>query len=326
MNSESSTNTVPRSERLLGGLWGAVVGDALGVPVEFEERAEVRSHPVVGMRGHGTHDQPAGTWSDDSSLLLCTADSLLRHEFDTEDMGKRFVAWYHEGLWTPWKRVFDVGVATSQALTRIANGMRAEVAGGDGQFSNGNGSLMRILPVALRFAQQPTKALLDRVHRASAITHRHSRSQMACGLYSLVIRELLADYGPQEAFKRGIAAFRSFYEPDPYWAAELDYFQLAMAGDLATRPESEIDSSGYVVHTLTASLWCLLTTSNFRDCVLKAVNLGGDTDTTGCVAGGLAGVAYGPQSIPAEWVQQLARHQELEQLFSAFYQTSENGT
>jgi ADP-ribosyl-[dinitrogen reductase] hydrolase len=184
---------------------------------------------------------------------------------------------------------------------------------------------MRILPVALRFAQQPTKALLDRVHRASAITHRHLRSQMACGLYSLVIRELLAGAGPQEAFQRGTAAFRSFYDEDPYWAVELDYFKLAAASDLGNRPESQIDSSGYAIHTLTASLWCLLTTNSFRDCVLKAVNLGGDTDTTGCVSGGLAGVTYGCQAIPVEWTQQLARHQELDQLFNSFSKLCTDG-
>ena len=318
MNTTSSMKAVSRDDRVLGGLWGAVVGDALGVPVEFRNRSEVQSNPVVGMRSHGTHNQPVGTWSDDSSLLLCTADSLIRHEFDIEDIGKRFVAWYQQNLWTPWGKVFDVGVATSQALARIANGMRAEVAGGDGQYSNGNGSLMRILPMAVRFAELPTKLLLEQIHRASAITHRHPRSQMACGFYSLAIRELLAGLVPQEAFKNAQNTFRAFYEPDPYWAVELDCFQLILVGDLERHPESEIDSSGYVIHTLTASLWCLLTTSNYQDCVLKAVNLGGDTDTTGCVAGGLAGVAHGVQAIPAQWIQQLARHQDLDSLFNKF--------
>ena len=326
MSDGFSAGVISRKDRVLGGLWGAVAGDALGVPVEFEERAEVQSHPVVGMRGYGTHRQPPGTWSDDSSLLLCTADSLVRHEFDTEDIGRRFVGWYREELWTPWGKVFDVGVATSQALARIANGMRAEVAGGDGQYSNGNGSLMRILPVALRFSTESTKTLLDRVHRASAITHRHIRSQMACGLHSLVVRELLFGTVPQEAVKRGIKAFQAFYESDPYWAAELDYFQQLLAADLGTRPESEIESGGYVIHTLTASLWCLLTTSNYSECVLKAVNLGGDTDTTGCVAGGVAGVAYGQQCIPGEWIRQLARHHDLNQLFDDFSTLCENGT
>src|SRR5262249_28811323 len=157
---------------------------------------------------------------------------------------------------------------TSQALARIANGVRAEVAGGDGQYSNGNGSLMRILPVALRFAHQPIKTLLDRVHRASAITHRHVRSQMACGLYSLVIQKLLAGSNPEEAFEQGCNAFNAFYDADPYWAVELDYFRLATARDLKMRPESDIDSSGYVLHTLTASIWSLLTTKSYQECVL----------------------------------------------------------
>ncbi len=307
-----------RKDRILGGLWGAVVGDALGVPVEFLSRDEVQQELVTDMRGNGSHRQPAGTWSDDSSLLLCTTDSLLRHDFDTEDIGHRFVQWYRERLWTPWGKVFDVGATTAQALGRIANGVRAEVAGSNDEYSNGNGSLMRILPVALRFASESMKVLLDRVHRASAITHRHPRSQMACGLYALVTRQLLSGANPARAFQRGVAESRSFYEADAYWAVELDSFQLALAGDLGSRLESEIDSSGYVVHTITASLWCLLTTENYRDCVLKAVNLGGDTDTTGCVAGGLAGVAYSVRSVPQNWINQLARQPELEGLFNRF--------
>jgi ADP-ribosyl-[dinitrogen reductase] hydrolase len=309
---------ISRKDQILGGLWGSLVGDALGVPVEFMDRAEVQSDPVTEMRGFGTHRQPAGTWSDDSSLLLCSTESLIRHEFDTGDMGKRFVRWYQEEIWTPHGKTFDVGVATASALTRIANGMRAEVAGGDDQFSNGNGSLMRILPVSLRFADCPIKQAMDRVHRASALTHRHPRSQMACGLFTLVVRELLNGNNTSSSYDAGLSAFRKFYESDPWWSAEWDYFQLLLAGDLARRPESEIDSGGYVLNTLPASLWCLLTTQNFRDCVLKAVNLGGDTDTTGCVAGGLAGVAYGIKSIPPDWMRQLARRGDVDCLFREF--------
>ena len=318
-----SDQALSNRDRILGGLWGSLTGDALGVPVEFKDRATVQADPVKDMRGHGSHRQPPGTWSDDSSLLLCSTDSLVRHEFDTEDMGARFLSWYREELWTPHGKVFDVGVATSRALARIASGMRAEHAGGDDQFSNGNGSLMRIIPVALRFRDAPIKDLLARVHRASAITHRHSRSQMACGFFTLVVRELLNGCSPSDAFAKAVAAFRSFYEPDPWWAIELDYFQLILAGDLAQRPESEIDSGGYVLHTLPASLWCLLTTSNYEECVLKAVNLGGDTDTTGCVAGGLAGVHYGLKAIPEQWLHALARHDEVEMLFNDFSQLIE---
>ena len=309
---------VSKRDRILGGLWGSLVGDALGVPVEFKDRANVQSDPVKDMRGFGSHKQPPGTWSDDSSLLLCSVDSLLHDEFDTEDMGKRFVRWHREELWTPHGKVFDIGVATSRALARISGGMRAEVAGGDDQFSNGNGSLMRIMPVSLRFNDQPIKSLLDRVHRASAITHGHPRSQMACGLFTLAVRGLLGGEAPPDAIATALSAFRAFYEPDPWWASECDHFQLLLAGDLAGRPENEIDSGGYVIHTLTASLWCLQTTSSYSDCVLKAVNLGGDTDTTGCVAGGLAGVLYGLNAIPHQWIRALARHDDVATSFNRF--------
>lgn len=314
----NSSLVISKRERILGGLWGSLIGDALGVPVEFLDRASVQADPVDDMRGFGTHRQPAGTWSDDSSLLLCTVDSFLRHEFNTEDIGKRFCDWYREGLWTPHGKVFDAGVTTVNALSRIEMGVQVEFAGGDDQFNNGNGSLMRILPVPLRFAGYPTKDLLNRVHRASAITHRHARSQMACGFFTFVVRELLNEKDSFDAFANGLSAFRSFYEPDPWWAAEFDYFQLLLAGDLPKRPESEIASSGYVLHTLGASLWCLSTTSSFKECVLKAVNLGGDTDTTGCVAGGLAGVRYGVRAIPEKWIRSLARHDEIELLFNRF--------
>ena len=165
--------------------------------------------------------------------------------------------------------------------------------------------------------------MLDRVHRASAITHRHPRSQMACGLFTLVIRELLNGSDASNAFVNALSDFRSFYVPDPWWAAEFDYFQLLLPGDLARHSEAEINSGGYVLHTLAASLWCLLTTGGYQECVLKAVNLGGDTDTTGCVAGGLAGVYYGLTHIPEQWIHALARRTEVETLFNAFSQLLE---
>lgn len=119
-----------RRDRILGGLWGPLVGDALGVPVEFMDRKSVQSDPVIDMRGYGSHRQPSGTWSDDSSLLLCTVDSLLHHTFDTEDLGRRFVRWKKAEIWTPHGRVFDIGATTSEALSRVAQGVRAELAGG----------------------------------------------------------------------------------------------------------------------------------------------------------------------------------------------------
>jgi len=206
-----------------------------------------------------------------------------------------------------------VGLTTRDALIRIRDGVAAEQAGGRDEHSNGNGSLMRILPVALRFADEPIRSLVNRIGRASAITHGHERCRMACGYYAVVVKELLAGVQPREALKRSRDAFSQTFAGNP----ELKQFQH-IAEDLHTKPEDWAVATGYVVHTLTASLWCLLTTNNYRDCVLKAVNLGGDTDTTGCVAGGLAGVAYGVGAVPQNWNHQLARQPDLDDLFNRF--------
>ncbi len=304
-------------ERILGGLWGAVVGDALGVPVEFQSRAQVQRNPVADLRGHGTYNQPKGTWSDDSSLMLCTLDSLLEHPFDTDDMGRRFVQWSHGKLWTPWGSVFDIGIATRQAINRIEQGVPAEQAGGSSEQSNGNGSLMRILPIALRFANEPPKRLLDCAHRASAITHQHPRSQMACGFYCLVVAGLLHDQSPAAAHAAAAEIFRVAYTKKPF-ASELPHFEAVLSQNLAAVPEREIPSSGYVVATLTASLWCLLTSKSYKETALKAVNLGEDTDTTAIVAGGLAGVCYGQSAVPEEWRKAMARVGDLKSLFNKF--------
>ena len=247
-------------------------------------------------------------------MILCTTESLLNHEFDLEDMGRRFVRWMNDGLWTANGEVFDVGGTTCTALCNIAKGVSAREAGGRSEESNGNGSLMRILPAVLRFAGEPAGSFADRLEKVSAITHGHPRSQMACVLYGSVIRQLLLGVQPRQAVDSARVEFRGRYEQAP----QFSYLRRILEDDLNSLPEWEIVSTGYVLHTLHASLWCLLTTRNYPDCVLKAVNLGGDTDTTGCVAGGLAGVAYGMKSIPEEWSGQLARQNDLEQLFRPF--------
>ena len=161
-----------RQSRILGGLWGAIIGDALGVPVEFKSREEVRRNPITGMRGYGTFNLPSGSWSDDSSLLLCTVESLL-DGFDTSSMGELFIRWLTEGYWTPWGNTFDVGASTMSSIGRMMREVPPEEAGGRGENDNGNGSLMRILPVGIFFARQPSEELLNYVHRASSLTHRH---------------------------------------------------------------------------------------------------------------------------------------------------------
>jgi ADP-ribosyl-[dinitrogen reductase] hydrolase len=305
--------------RMLGGLWGAVVGDALGVPVEFKKRGEVKRDPITGMRGFGTFNLPAGSWSDDSSLLLCTTDSLV-HGFDLDDMAARFIRWLTEGLWTPFGSAFDIGNATSQAIARLRRGIGPDKSGGNGEHDNGNGSLMRILPVALFYKRSGIDVLLQGAHAVSSITHRHPRSLVACGMYCIMARFLLEGAGIQEAYKETIGLAPYVYDHDPY-ARELTRIGRVLGGKLASLKEDDIRSSGYVIDTLEASTWCLLTTGSYEEAVLRAVNLGEDTDTTGCVTGGLAGLYYNKMGIPEKWMSAIARSAEIDTLFNNFIQT-----
>lgn len=310
--------TLPTShQRILGGFYGSLIGDALGVPVEFASREARKIDPVIGMRSHGAHGQPAGTWSDDGSLLLCSVESLVEKGFDLQDMGERFLQWFELGHWAAHGLVFDIGNTTRQALLRISHDIPAIQAGGRDQYDNGNGSLMRILPVALANLHQDEGTFITRIAQASAITHGHARSQMACVFHGFMVRELMLGTAAHEALQKTQQSFQRVYAE----TEELGTFRDVLRSDLASQPELHIHSGGYVMETLTASLWCLLTTDNFSDCVLKAVNLGSDTDTTGCVAAGLAGVFYGIDTIPTEWRLALPRQQDLRDLFARFEQS-----
>ena len=238
---------------LKDAVYGAAVGDALGVPFEFMQRG---SFHATGMTGHGTHNQPAGTWSDDTSMILATCDSIRElGRIDPADMRKRFEAWIRKGEYAIDGNVFDFGNTVSRALSRGEGCSEA--------MDNGNGSLMRIVPLAF------TDATDDQVREVSAITHAHAISMDACVQYIRIARSLVMGEDPD----------------------------ILLPG--------EVRSGGYVLDTLGAALWCLERTGSYEECVLTAVNLGSDTDTTACVAGALAGIKYGYDSIPREWIDQL---------------------
>lgn len=306
-----------RRSRVLGGLWGSVVGDALGVPVEFTTRVERDRDPVREVRGYGTYNQPPGTWSDDSSLMLCTLLSLNERSLDLGDIGQRFVRYLTQSYATPYGSVFDVGMATARAIDRLRTGCIPEQAGGTTDRDNGNGSLMRILPIALRFYQETPERLIEIAHLVSRITHGHPRSQLACGYACLLISRLLAGDSASVAYERTNALVERLYA-DPQWHAEQAAYGRLLSGRIASEPRSAIQSSGYVVHTLEASVYLLLRSPSYSQAVLDAINLGDDTDTTACVVGGLAGVLHGQEAIPQSWLDPIARRAELSVWFEQF--------
>ncbi|WP_294276519.1 ADP-ribosylglycohydrolase family protein [uncultured Chryseobacterium sp.] len=304
------------------GIFGVCIGDALGVPVEFRSREQLKRSPVTTMRSMGSHRQPAGTWSDDSSLTLCLADSLCKG-YDLEDMALKFLQWYNAEIWTPYGRVFDIGIATSQAIQRIGKGIFPTLCGGYSEFDNGNGSLMRILPLVFYIKDFPIEKRFDIVKDVSSITHGHIRSVLACFIYLEFALELLKKKDKWEAYRAMQKTVQQFLDNNPICSQnEMDKFHRILelkVGDYDTQPihtleENEISSSGYVLHSLEASLWCFLNSESYSEAVLKAVNLGEDTDTTGAITGGLAGLYYGFGSIPEEWVAQLVRKDDIEKL------------
>ena len=282
-------------------IMGFVVGDALGVPFEFKQRD---TFEAKGLTGWGTHGQPPGTWSDDSSMTLATISALERcGQISTVMIMHSFFRWLRYGDFTAWGNVFDVGCTTRQAIYRYSNGWEPEECGGTSENDNGNGSLMRILPLAFLNCD-----LVD-VAKVSKLTHGHIISISACEIYVSIAKSLIAGKGIREAIAERMRPEYYFHER----------FERLKSLESLTR--GEIKSTGFVVDTLEAALWCLLKTDNYRDCVLMAVNLGGDTDTIAAVAGGLAGIIYGiggKKGIPKEWACQIVKYMEIKELCESF--------
>ncbi|MEA5576256.1 ADP-ribosylglycohydrolase family protein [Anabaena sp. UHCC 0451] len=304
-----------KTTKVLSGLMGVCVGDALGVPVEFTSRAERLKSPVTSMLGYGTWNQPPGTWSDDSSLTLCLAECLCEG-FSLDAIANFFSRWYTEGYWGAHSQVFDIGGTTRQAIINWQQGMSPINAGGSSENSNGNGSLMRILPMAYFYQTLTFRELIERVHQVSGITHGHLRSKMACGIYISIAVELLAGFKPKVAYLQGLEKIQAIYfnHFNSEYALEKPHFDRVFSGKIAHIPIEEISSGGYVIDTLEASLWCFLNSSSYAQAVLTAVNLGGDTDTTAAVTGGLAGIYYGGENIPSEWLEQIPRQEDIMEL------------
>ncbi len=302
---------------------GLVVGDALGVPAEFMNREELTKSPIAEMRGYGTHSQPAGTWSDDSSMMLCLLKSLSK-ALDYQDIMSRFLRWAEQGYMTAHGEVFDMGISTRKALVKFSEGTPPLECGGTDIYDNGNGSLMRILPLSLWLhgsigANRPYNGKAYQViHNVSALTHAHPISLISCGIYCSAANELICGRNASSDIQNGIEAAKNYYRSLPEFSGYLHEFERVDAHILQSLPNENISSSGFVIHTLEAALWCLLRSNDYRSCLLEAVNLGEDTDTVGAVAGGLAGLKYGWQKIPSEWLNSIAKLDKILSLCEAF--------
>ena len=198
-------------------LFGLAVGDALGVPVEFKDRDYLKRFPVTEMMEFGTHHQPKGTWSDDSSLAFCLAESLYE-KYDINDIGKKFVRWRNEEIWTPHGRVFDIGISTNHAIHSIETGTKPILAGGTSERDNGNGSLMRIIPLLFYIKSFSIEKRFDIIKDVSSITHAHIRSILSCFIYLEYALYILNGYDKWEAYREMQNTVKNFINTNPIFS------------------------------------------------------------------------------------------------------------
>lgn len=304
-------------------IYGLVIGDELGVPVEFEERDTYR---VVDMMGYGTYQQPAGTWSDDTSLTLALMEHL-GEKSNLKSLMDKFVA-YSDGYLTPFGYCFDIGIATNEAIERYLSGISPEECGGQDERSNGNGALMRISPlVFLLMKHTNLSEQVELIKKYTIITHRHARSIVASIIYILLLKELLLNDSLIEVLEAVQPKLEEIFSQNSVYKIEYEnHFKEIFEEKFYYKNRNEIKSTGYVVDTLKACLWCLGTTDNFKEAVLKAVNLGEDTDTIGAITGTLAGATYSMDSIPKEWIKKITNKalidEKCEQLFNRIIEES----
>lgn len=303
------------SDRLYGGIFGFCVGDMLGVPVEFSSRQERKNDEIKELRAYGTYNQPFGTWSDDTSLMLCLIDAINRG-FTIENLANNFISFYKDGLFTPHGEVFDIGVSTQNAIEKMINGINPIECGGKCEDENGNGSLMRILPIAFLQKKCGIDNTIKMVEDVSSLTHLHDRSKLACIFYVELASQLIENKNKKDAYNSVIEFVKTnckyrYFE-------EFKYFDNILNKRIINMSENQIKSTGYVIDTLEAVLWLFMNFDSYEQMVLGAVNLGGDTDTIAAIVGGLAGIYYGFSKIPNKWIQTICRKKEIKEMISNF--------
>jgi ADP-ribosylglycohydrolase len=308
---------------------GLALADALGVPVEFKSRTYLSENPVASMLEFGTHHQRAGTWSDDSSLTFCLAHSL-RNGYDLKDIALKFIQWTYGDMWTPYGSVFDIGIQTRKSINTLELIFANEdyeslkyLKNEADEYTNGNGSLMRILPLLFYIKDKSIKEQFEIVWEVSALTHGHIRSAISCLIYLKFAEYILDELSIEDAYFKTRKTIKTFFETENISKKEIKHFERLINHDISKYEEQDIKSDGYVLHTLEASFWCLLKTNSYLDAVFKAINLGNDTDTTATVVGGVAGLVYGLDNVPEKWLNTLARKNDILKLseeFSKAYQ------
>lgn len=308
------------NEKMKAGIMGFAVGDALGVPVEFLNRDLLQRRPLKEMIGYGSHRVPEGTWSDDTSLMIAAMDSIKENgDVNFDDIMYKFTEWVNYAKYTATDELFDIGISTSKAISNFKRGEKPTNCGTKGINENGNGSLMRILPFVyyLKFSNFSEEEKTILINQASALTHAHEISQLGCKIYADYVTLLLDGVDKDKALDLlKEIDYNKYYSKD-----SIKVYQRILKGDLKSLDIDQIRSSGYVVDSLEASLWCTVKNDTYEDAVVAAINLGEDTDTIGAITGSLNGIIYGKNNIPERWLNKLRKKDYLEELSNQFIST-----
>jgi len=303
------TNNMESVDRQRGALLGLAIGDALGAAVEFESPGNF--FEVTGYRGGGPHGLAPGEWTDDTSMALALADSIASVGWDLNDQARRYLAWYQKGWYSVNGRCFDIGLTCRSALGRFSRTGDAESSGDPSEHASGNGSIMRLAPVPIRYAGLYPDRVVELVQRLTASslpTHASPQCLSACAYLGLVLAAMIQGLDRQEVLAANWKGLRQLREVHVFHPEIAEVAE----GSFRRKQPPHIVGSGYVVKSLEAALWAFHDANDFREAVLRAVNLGDDADTTGAVCGQLAGAYWGETGIPAEWREGLARKDMIE--------------
>ena len=299
-------------------VYGFVIGDAMGVPVEFQPRNKLVNNPVTTMIGYGSYTEPEGTWSDDTSMTLATMDSIIKENgsINYNDIANRFCNWINHADYTATDNVFDIGITTKYALMKYWScHTEATKCGGTNIGDNGNGSLMRMLPIALYcyYKKLDDNKILEIVKNTSSITHAHERSILGCYIYVKYILYLIE-------FKDKYIAYDMIKKEDysMFSENEVNEYRRILKENVNNYHIDDIKSTGYVVYSLETALWVILNTNSFNEVIIKAINLGEDTDTIGAITGSMAGILYGYDKINNSWLEKLKNKEYISDLIEKF--------
>lgn len=304
------------NNQYLGAIIGHAVGDAMGFPTEFSKREELLQNPVIEMIDSPDVGQPAGSWSDDTAMEIATIDSFIQKKyFDYKDIMDKWVKWISKSEYTPTGVAFDIGRTCLKAIKKYCNGTPPLQCGSISMNENGNGSLMRILPVALYAYSKNLDDISIRklANEVSSLTHAHEISRLGCYIYVQFIVCLLKRKTKEEAYKyiQGLD-YRSFT------VDSMNRYTRILDEQIEVQILDNIKSTGYIVDTLESAIWIFMNAQHYKEAIIASTNIGGDTDTIGAIVGSMAGIYYGFEDIPSSWLDKLQRKDYLMELVDRF--------